>query len=138
LKSASETVFPLVSGRRKSGATVPSGSIVELTATMEKSCRVLRKSPALIEAGIPCESTFAFLPGRIHVSCVSALEIHQLPRQEKLRLMELLWEDLSRNAAKFESPAWHADALRGTAERRARCEETILDWEEAKTKLLGS
>jgi hypothetical protein len=29
LKSASETVFPLVSGNRKSGAVVPSGSMVE-------------------------------------------------------------------------------------------------------------
>jgi hypothetical protein len=32
--SASETVFPLVSGNRKSGAFVPRGNIVELTATM--------------------------------------------------------------------------------------------------------
>ena len=29
LKSASETVFPLVSGSLKSGAAVPSGSMVE-------------------------------------------------------------------------------------------------------------
>jgi hypothetical protein len=34
LKSAEETSFPLVSGSRNSGAFVPSGSIVELTATM--------------------------------------------------------------------------------------------------------
>jgi hypothetical protein len=66
---------------------------------------------------------------------MSALEIQQLPRQEKLRLMEILWDDLSRNDAEFESPAWHADALRETAERRARGEETALDWEEAKTRL---
>jgi hypothetical protein len=29
LKSASETIFPFVSGNRKSGAVVPSGSMVE-------------------------------------------------------------------------------------------------------------
>ena len=34
LKSASETVLPVVSGSLKSGARVPNGSIVELTATM--------------------------------------------------------------------------------------------------------
>src|SRR5215471_5791733 len=34
LRSASETVLPVVSGNWKSGARVPSGSIVELTATM--------------------------------------------------------------------------------------------------------
>jgi hypothetical protein len=66
---------------------------------------------------------------------MSALEIQQLPREEKLRLMEALWADLSRDEAEVESPAWHADALRETTERVARGEEKILDWEQAKTKL---
>ena len=54
---------------------------------------------------------------------MSALEIQQLPRQEKLKLMEMLWADLSRDEAELESPAWQADALRETAERRALCEQ---------------
>ena len=58
-----------------------------------------------------------------------------MPRQEKLRLMEALWADLSRNEAELESPAWHADALRETSERVARGEEKILDWEQAKAEL---
>lgn len=66
---------------------------------------------------------------------MSALEIQQLPRQEKMKLMEILWVELSRDEAELESPAWHADALRETAERRARGEETVLDWEQAKAKL---
>ena len=66
---------------------------------------------------------------------MSALELQQMPRQEKLRLMELLWAELSRDDADFESPPWHADALRETSERRARGEETVMDWEEAKAKL---
>ena len=66
---------------------------------------------------------------------MSVLEIQRLPRQEKLRLMEALWADLSRDEAEVESPAWHADALRETAERVARGEEKVLDWEQAKTKL---
>ena len=66
---------------------------------------------------------------------MSALEIQQLPRQEKLKLMEMLWAELSRDEAELESPLWHADALRETAERRERGEETLLDWELAKEKL---
>jgi hypothetical protein len=66
---------------------------------------------------------------------MSALEIQQLPRQEKLKLMEMLWAELSRDETDLESPAWHADALRETAERRARGEETVLDWEQTKAKL---
>ncbi|MGO9587958.1 MAG: addiction module protein [Limisphaerales bacterium] len=66
---------------------------------------------------------------------MSALEIQRMPRQEKLRLMEALWADLSRDEAEVESPAWHADALRETSERVARGEEKILDWEQAKAEL---
>jgi hypothetical protein len=66
---------------------------------------------------------------------VNALEIQQMPRQEKLKLMEILWTDLSRDEAEFDSPGWHADALRETVERRVRGEEVVLDWEEAKAKL---
>ena len=66
---------------------------------------------------------------------MSALDIQQMPRSEKLKLMETLWADLSRDEAEVESPAWHADALRETAERVARGEEKILDWEQTKAEL---
>jgi hypothetical protein len=66
---------------------------------------------------------------------MSVIEIQKMPRQEKLRLMEALWADLSRNDEELESPAWHGDALRETSSRVARGEEKILDWEQAKTDL---
>ena len=66
---------------------------------------------------------------------MSALEIQQMPRAEKLKLMETLWADLSRDEVKVESPAWHADALRETSELRAHGGEATLDWEKAKDKL---
>jgi hypothetical protein len=66
---------------------------------------------------------------------MSVLEIQQMPRLEKLRLMEALWTELSRDEADVESPAWHGDALRETSERLARGDEKILDWEQAKAEL---
>ncbi|HZL13650.1 MAG TPA: addiction module protein [Verrucomicrobiae bacterium] len=66
---------------------------------------------------------------------MSALEIQQMPLQEKLKLMEALWADLSRDDAEVESPAWHANALRETSERLARGEEKVLDWEQVKIEL---
>ena len=69
---------------------------------------------------------------------MSALEIQQMPRREKLKLMETLWADLSRDDAEVESPAWHADALRETSKRVERGEEKILDWEQAKAALRKS
>ncbi len=59
----------------------------------------------------------------------------QMSRQEKLRPMEVLWADLSREEGELESPAWHELALRETADSRVRCEEPTLDWEDAKVKL---
>jgi len=69
---------------------------------------------------------------------MSQLEIQQLPRIEKMRLMEALWSDLSREEGELESPAWHGAALAETARRLAAGEEQVLDWNQAKTKLRQS
>ena len=61
--------------------------------------------------------------------------VRQLPRSEKLKLMETLWSELSRPDADFESPAWHAKELADTERRLAQGKEQILDWEDAKKKL---
>ena len=66
---------------------------------------------------------------------MSASEIQQLPRLEKLRLMETLWDDLSRDDAQLESPAWHETALTETQQRLANGQEQVLDWEPAKVQL---
>ncbi len=44
----------------------------------------------------------------------SIIDISQLSREEKLRVMEDIWEDLSKKEIEFESPTWHQDALERT------------------------
>ncbi len=66
---------------------------------------------------------------------MSIESLRQLPRSEKLKLMETLWEDLSRPDAEFESPAWHAKELAATEGRLAEGKEQLLDWDEAKQSL---
>ena len=61
--------------------------------------------------------------------------MRQLPRSEKLKLMEALWEELSQPDTEFESPAWHAHELKETESRLAQGKEQVLDWKEAKKKL---
>ncbi|MGA2863052.1 MAG: addiction module protein [Verrucomicrobiota bacterium] len=61
--------------------------------------------------------------------------VQQLPRSEKLKLMEALWEDLSHPEDAFESPAWHAEELAKTEQRLAAGEARILDWPAAKKEL---
>ncbi len=63
------------------------------------------------------------------------LPLDRMTTAEKLRAMETLWADLSRNADTFESPAWHADFLRERQQRIAEGKETFVDWEEAKRQL---
>jgi hypothetical protein len=61
--------------------------------------------------------------------------LRQLPRSEKLKIMETLWEDLTQPDDQFESPAWHAQELAATEKRLAEGKEQVLDWEEAKETL---
>lgn len=59
----------------------------------------------------------------------------QLPRLEKLRLMETLWSDLNRGGDELDSPDWHAAALRETEERLLSGEERVLDWDDTKRRI---
>jgi hypothetical protein len=59
--------------------------------------------------------------------------MEQVPRGEKL--MESLWEDLSRPDSEFESPAWHERELAETERRLAAGQEQVMDWDAAKKML---
>jgi hypothetical protein len=63
------------------------------------------------------------------------LDLGHMSREEKLRTMHELWEDLARDSQDLESPSWHAAALKETAERFERGEEPIRDWADAKQEL---
>jgi Putative addiction module component len=61
--------------------------------------------------------------------------VRKLPRNEKLKLMETLWEDLSRPDSDYDSPAWHGKQLAETERRLATGREQTMEWETAKKKL---
>jgi hypothetical protein len=65
----------------------------------------------------------------------AVLPLDQMTTAEKLRAMEAIWADLTRNADSFDSPAWHADVLREREQRIAEGKETFIDWDEAKRQL---
>lgn len=66
---------------------------------------------------------------------MSALAIKQMSWDEKLRAMEELWESLSREETRLESPSWHQEALRETAARYKAGHEQPIDWVAAKREL---
>lgn len=49
--------------------------------------------------------------------------------------MEELWESLSREPSRLESPEWHGDALRETERRYQAGLEEPIDWAVAKQEL---
>jgi len=65
----------------------------------------------------------------------ATLPLDRMTTEEKLRAMEALWADLSRNEAQYQSPGWHADVLNERAARVKEGKESFIDWETAKKQL---
>ncbi len=65
----------------------------------------------------------------------NTIEIKQLTTEEKIRMMEALWADLSIDEDQIESPDWHNDTLKETAARFTKGLERSVDWDEAKKEL---
>ena len=70
-----------------------------------------------------------------HYVMQKTIEITQLTREEKLRVMEAIWEDLSHEEEPLESPDWHMQALQETEHRLNTQQEQIVDWQDAKKRL---
>lgn len=66
---------------------------------------------------------------------MDTVELHSLPSAEKLRIIELLWDDLASEGADFASPSWHAEELRKTADEHEAGRLEALDWQAAKEEL---
>ena len=66
---------------------------------------------------------------------MSTIELQGMSREEKLKVMHALWEDLARDEDSLESPTWHGDALRETEKRVNSGAEPVRDWDKAKTEL---
>jgi len=66
----------------------------------------------------------------IDTSTIKALSI-----EEKLQVMEAIWEDLSVEKKRIQSPVWHREALQESEQRRKAGQETIFDWKNAKMEL---
>ncbi|MDR4507651.1 MAG: addiction module protein [Candidatus Brocadiaceae bacterium] len=62
-------------------------------------------------------------------------EIKRLSHTDKLKVMEALWKDLSSDEEKYDSPAWHENALKETETRMNNGVEEIVDWGIAKKNL---
>jgi len=63
---------------------------------------------------------------------ISDKEIHEMPLDQKFRVMEAIWDDIRRSGADFPSPEWHGAELAKTERRRVAGLEEPMDWDVAK------
>jgi hypothetical protein len=63
------------------------------------------------------------------------LPLEKMSKEEKLLIMEQIWEDLSRNADNMEVPEWHLDVLKDRELSVDKGLEQFIPWEEAKKRL---
>lgn len=63
----------------------------------------------------------------------ATVDLQQMSVSEKLRLMEALWSDLSKEDVA--SPSWHGEVLAERDRLIDSGEEKFLDWETAKKQL---
>ena len=66
---------------------------------------------------------------------MSISELRKLPSDEKLRIIEALWDDLASAEESFASPTWHESELKKTESDLAAGRIEILDWDAAKKEL---
>ena len=63
------------------------------------------------------------------------LPLDKMTLPEKLQVMEVLWEDISRSPDQMESPAWHADVLRDRQQVGESEQAQFTEWEQAKADI---
>lgn len=69
------------------------------------------------------------------MSMIALAEIQDLPLQEKLRMMESLWDGIAPQEALLEVPQWHKDLLDGREQLIQEGKTTFIDWETAKQQI---
>ena len=65
----------------------------------------------------------------------ATIDLQQMSVLEKLRLMEDLWRDLSKDERNLVSPEWHGTVLAEREKKLASGEDMLVDWETAKREL---
>ena len=55
--------------------------------------------------------------------------------EQKLDLLETLWDDLARDDAVLKSPDWHEEILKDRGQAVSSGRVKVSDWEEAKERI---
>lgn len=62
-------------------------------------------------------------------------QLSEMTIEEKLQMMEALWDDLSQNSDDLPSPAWHGKVLADREAALERGDQQFEDWEKARERI---
>ena len=63
------------------------------------------------------------------------LSLNKMTTEDKIRIMEEIWTDLTKSGNEYPSPDWHQDVLLLREKRVKEGKEIYKDWEAAKKDL---
>ncbi len=64
-----------------------------------------------------------------------ATHLDKLTTEEKIQIMEAVWEDLCKNVENFKSPDWHQGILQDRERQVNKRESQFTDWDQAKKQI---
>jgi len=102
-------------------------------------CRFLKMAVSGVRADSEGgEDPFRLAPGPsiIHIAKMAVtLPIARMSREDKLRAMETLWADLSKDETRTSSPDWHGAVLRETERLVSEGKAKFSDWQSARRRI---
>lgn len=60
------------------------------------------------------------------------LPLEEMSTEEKIQVMESIWDALCKKADSLSSPAWHKDILQEREEMLKNGDDEFVDWEQAQ------
>ena len=66
------------------------------------------------------------------------LPLEKMSTEEKIRIMETIWDDLCKKADSLSSPSWHKNVLHKREERIKNGDDEFIDWSKAKKHIRDS
>lgn len=66
------------------------------------------------------------------------IPLEKMTTSDKLRILELIWDDLQRKPETVPSPSWHADVLETRKNNLEKGTSTFIDWDKAKRSIRES
>ncbi|MCP4108020.1 MAG: addiction module protein [Desulfobacteraceae bacterium] len=67
-----------------------------------------------------------------------SLNFKEMTTEEKLKAMEMLWDDICRNVPDLSPPAWHENILKEREKKLKEGRDNFIDWDYAKKDIWES